>query len=132
MNMEHMRRLCGWHFTLLGVANLRDFEFGADGRGYANIRPKDRSRVLGVLYELDQRCLDTLDEFEGYPEVFNRAKVQVEDENGDSFEAWVYIENSDLFDGDYIKGEYLNRVILGATQNHLPKDWIKFLSSFQH
>ena len=74
MNLEHMRRLCGWNFTVLGPATLQDYEFGPDSRGYANIRPQAGKQVCGVLYEVNQHCLDVLDEFEGVPDAFSWRK----------------------------------------------------------
>jgi len=129
MNFDHMRRLCGWHFTVLGVAVLNDYEFGPDGRGYANILPKNGKKVFGVLYDLDQKALDILDDFEGYPDVFNRVHVTVQS-NGHDFRAWVYIEDGSLFGGTHMRQDYLKRVLAGATENRLPDEWINFLSSF--
>ena len=131
MNYEHMRRLCGWHFTVLGVATLQNFQLGLDLRGYINIKSKDNEKVFGVLYELDQEALNILDEFEGYPHVFNRESVEVKDEDGQAFKAWVYLEASEQFGGDFVKAEYLKRVVNGAMENHLPEEWIQYLLSFE-
>ncbi len=130
MNLDHMRRLCGWHFKLHGSASLENYEFGPDTRGYANIRPKAGSKVFGVLYELDEVSLKALDKFEGYPIVFNRAEVKVSDMSGKPHKAWAYTEHEDSFGGDYIKQDYLKRVIAGALENRLPEEWVSFLSSF--
>lgn len=132
MNLDHMRRMCGWHFHVLGVGMLMDYEFGPDKRGYSNIRPKQGSKVFGVLYDLEQKGLDALDEFEGYPQVFNRIEVTIEDISKAQYKAWVYVENEDQFGGSEIKQEYLKRVLAGAQENRLPETWIKFLSSFQN
>ncbi len=131
MNLEHMRRLCGWHFKVLGAAELPNYEFGPDSRGYANIRERQDSKIYGVLYELDQHALDILDEFEGYPQVFNRIEVDVADiVDGEVFTASVYIENPKNFGSGQIKEDYLKRLIAGARENRLPETWIEFLESF--
>jgi gamma-glutamylcyclotransferase (GGCT)/AIG2-like uncharacterized protein YtfP len=130
MNFDHMRRLCGWHFTVQGVAVLKDYEFGPDTRGYANVRPQSGKNVLGVLYEVDQHCIDALDEIEGYPEIFNRLEVSVEDKSGQKKTAWAYIEPAEKFGGTFIKQDFMRRVVVGAQQNNLPEEWIKFLNSF--
>ena len=127
-----MRRLCGWHFHVLGAASLPDFEFGPDQRGYATIRPSKGVQVAGVLYELDQACLDILDDFDGYPKIFDRIEVEVNLENGPKYKAWVYVQSPEQFGGKYIKADFLKRVIAGATENRLPKAWLKFLESFSH
>lgn len=130
MNLEHMRRLCGWHFNVVSVVALKDYEFGPDSRGYANIRPKKGGRVFGVLYELDQHCIDALDEFEGVPNVFQRIEVIVTALSGQEYTAFVYVESPELFGGSYIKTEYMRRVVMGAKQNNLPQEWVSFLEEY--
>lgn len=130
MNLEHMRRLCGWHCRVLGMATLPDFVLGLDLRGYMNIVPKAGAKTVGVLFEADQHCLDVLDEFEGCPEVFMRQEVEVKDQNGQRQTAWVYLEKPEQFGGKGVKAEFMRRVIIGAEENHLPQEWIKFLKSF--
>lgn len=131
MNMEHMRRICGWHFTVLGVAVLEDYQFGPDTRGYANIRPCSGKKVYGLIYELEQSSIDALDEFEGYPEVFGREEVAVKDLEGDEYKAWVYLEKPEYFGDDQIREDYLKRVLVGARENRLPEEWINFLAGFE-
>lgn len=131
MSLEHMRRLCGWHFSVLGSATLDDYQFGPDTRGYANIRSKQGEKVYGVVYEVDQYCIDALDEFEGYPQVFRREEVVVKDSEGDEYKAWVYVEAPEYFGSDEMKEDYIKRVIAGARENHLPEEWIKFLTGFE-
>ena len=125
-----MRRLCGWHCRVAGNAQLRDFEFGFDSRGYANVRPKHGEIVEGVLYEIDSEGLGMLDNFEDYPEVFDRSEVRViADEK--LVTAWVYLKSIKEF-GGIARMEYLERVIRGAESNHLPENWIEKLKSFAH
>ena len=131
MNYEQMRRLCGWHFQLLGLGTLHNFEFGVDQRGYVNIRPKSGQKVIGVLYDLEPGCLDRLDEFEGYPQVFTRPEVEVVDSNNHKFKAWVYVEAPEQFGGKSIKLDYFKRFMAGAIDSKLPQDWINFLQSFE-
>lgn len=132
MNLEHMRRLCGWRFNVMGQAVLNDYEVGPDLRGYFNIRKKMGAKVMGVLYKLDEDCLKALDDIEGFPEVFSRAEILVNDIAGHAVKAWVYIQSPEKFGGDYIKENFLKMVIAGAEGNRLPQQWIKFLQSFCH
>ena len=132
MSFEHMRRLCGWHFRVLGAAILPNFEFGADKRGYATIRPKKGSKVAGVLYELDQSSLDILDDFDGYPKIFDRIEVEVSLVDDLKYKAWVYVQSPEQFGGSYFKEDFLKRVIAGARENRLPEAWVKFLESLSH
>lgn len=131
MNFDHMRRLCGRRFTVVGPAVLRDFEFGLDTRGYVNIRQNKGKEVFGVLYSVDQECMNILDEYEGYPNVFNRIEVELTDFDKVSYKAWVYLEKPEEFGGPEVKPEHLNMIIAGATANHLPAEWINFLESFK-
>jgi gamma-glutamylcyclotransferase (GGCT)/AIG2-like uncharacterized protein YtfP len=132
MNFELMRRICGRHFTVVGAVTLKDYHLSPDLRGYVNIKKSLGSKVLGVLYEFDQEAMDALDEFEGYPHVFNREYVKVFDFQDRAYEAWVYVETEDQFGGDFVREEYLNRVIIGATENHLPEEWINYLKSLNN
>ena len=129
MVLEHMRRLCGRRFSLLGRAVLPDFEIGLGLRGYANIRAKKGAKVFGLLYDIDEECLDALDSYEGYPDTFGREMVSVIDEDKKRYKAWVYIESADEFGGVRINEEYFKRVIAAARENHLPEDWIRKLES---
>lgn len=129
MNLDHMHRLCGWHFHVLGVAALDNYEFGSDKRGFASIRSRQGKKVYGVLFEIDQKALDTLDEFEGYPEIFGRQEVAVADVYGKSVKAWAYMEPENMFGDGGIREEYMRRMIAGAIENRLPEDWVKFLES---
>src|SRR5258708_4069015 len=92
MNIDHMRRMCGWHCHLINRAKLPNYEIGSDLRGYANIRPNVGEVVHGVLYDMDQQGLDALDVFEGYPKVFGREEVVVLDDAEKKYKAWEYIE----------------------------------------
>jgi len=131
MNYEHMRRIAGRHFTVLGVATLPDYEFGIDQRGYNNSRPKKGSKVWGVLYEVDDECIAALDNYEGYPEVFGRIEVTVTDFAGSQKKAWMYLQPSEAFGGTKAKEEHIKRILAGAEENHLPQEWIKFLETFR-
>ena len=130
MNFHQMRRLCGWHFTMLGMAVLPDFEFGLDLRGYANCRPKKDAKVYGILYNIDEHCLTALDEYEGAPEVFNRTEVAIQDKDGTERKAWVYLEKPQEFGGTQVNETHFKMIVAGAMAGHLPKEWINFLQSF--
>jgi gamma-glutamylcyclotransferase len=131
MSLEHMRRLCGWHFQVLGAASLEGYKVGPDLRGYLTIQPEDKGKVFGVLYTVDQFCLDAMDKFEGHPNVFERKQIRVKDMSNNALDAWVYGEHPEAFGGEMVNAEHLKRVIYAAEQQHLPKEWIKFLESFR-
>ncbi len=60
--------------------------------GVANIKPFRGERVLGAIYEVSEQCLKRLDRSEGYPNVYDRFKVTVFDEDGEPIEAMTYIK----------------------------------------
>lgn len=132
MDLAHMRRLCGWHCHVLGRATLKNYELGLDHRGYGNIRPKNEEEVKGVLFDIDQEGLDALDEFEGYPQVFDRVQVEVEDDAGEKYQAWVYTESPGQFGGKEPRMEYWERVVAGAKENNLPIEWIQKLENLMN
>lgn len=131
MNLGHMRRLAGWNFRVLGPGKLMDFEFGLDLRGYNNIRPKAGDHVWGVLFEINEAALAAMDEFEGYPNVFNRQEVGVTDGSGKKHTAWVYLQPADQFGGKSPRPDYLRRIMTGAIENGLPEVWIRKLEKFE-
>ena len=81
------------------VATLRNYKLVFVGwsrqwrGGVASIKPFRGERVLGALYELSDRDLRRLDSYEGYPGSYNRLKVTVFDEDGESVEAITYIKS---------------------------------------
>lgn len=127
MSLDHIRRICGWHAHLLGRARLPDFEFGVDLRGYANIRAKKAEEVHGMLYEIDEDGLGILDEFEGYPQVFDRKEILVYDDHRVKYKAQVYLEPPEQFDGSLVREEHFRRLVAAAYENRLPEEWIKKL-----
>ena len=60
--------------------------------GVASIKPMRGERVRGGLYELSESEMHRLDEFEGYPAVYDRINVIVNTDNGETVEAFTYIK----------------------------------------
>lgn len=130
MNLSLMRRLCGWNCRVLGPALLEAFEFGFDLRGYNTIRPKAGEKVWGVLFDVNQKALEALDGFEGYPNVFGRQEVTVTDNFGEKIKAWVFLRPVSQFGNAKPTLDYFKRILTGAMENGLPKEWIDKLKTF--
>lgn len=130
MNLAHMRRLCGWNCRPLGPAKLDDFEFGLDQRGYNNMRPQPGQHVWGVLYEINEAALAAMDEFEGYPDVFNRTEVKPIDDSGHKLTAWAYMQTAENFGSTQGRPDHIKHILIGARENGLPEQWIKKLEGF--
>jgi len=60
--------------------------------GTATIRLQKGEQVPGGVYEIDERCLLSLDKHEGYPAVYDRMNVIVFNDFGDAVEAVTYFK----------------------------------------
>jgi gamma-glutamylcyclotransferase (GGCT)/AIG2-like uncharacterized protein YtfP len=60
--------------------------------GVASIKPHRGEKVIGVIYEISERCLNSLDKYEGYPATYDRKNIVVFTEFGDPAEAVTYIK----------------------------------------
>lgn len=56
----------------------------------ADIIQQDGEHVLGALYVISKQDLEELDKLEGYPDLYDRIVVEVEDENGGKFDVYAY------------------------------------------
>jgi gamma-glutamylcyclotransferase (GGCT)/AIG2-like uncharacterized protein YtfP len=96
--------------------------------GVAGVRHHLEMQVHGMLYVLSKEDLDTLDRYEGHPCVYKRREMLVHDENGQQIIAWTYlprsIEKNETFKPS---SKYLDRIIKGALEHHLPAYYLEFL-----
>jgi len=130
MNTAQMQARCGNNIEIIGPAQLDNYELGFDSRGYANIRPKGDEITWGLIWNIDDACVKSLDGYEGYPSVYNRQNVRVVID-GQNVEAFVYIESAQEFGGIAQKDYLNNKIILGAVENGLPDYWILKLEQFK-
>ena len=72
----HPDRNRGWEF--LSKGRLLDYKFMINQDGYATVVPKIGVFVEGVIFEITKHDLEELDEFERYPELYNRKKLLIE------------------------------------------------------
>lgn len=56
----------------------------------ADIIQHEEDYVLGALYVISKQDLEELDRLEGYPHLYDRIIVEVEDENGGKYDAFTY------------------------------------------
>lgn len=127
MNHEKMRsRSPGSQF--LGRAKLDSYQFVYNGKskvrggGVGNIVPKKGSVVWGGLYEITQEDLVALDEFEWYPNYYQRKNFVVKDDLGKAFEAMAYYREVEKPNPPY--ESYRAEVLQGAKDCGLPEDYI--------
>lgn len=110
---------------ILSKARLKGYKFIFNSRGVATIIPAEGFEVHGVLYEINKECLEELDQFEDYPRLYTREKVELIDESGNQVEAIVYI-TTDSTEGK-AREKHLNLILEGAKENNLPFEYIKDL-----
>ena len=99
----------GWKLEFNKVSSKNPKE------GYANIVMKENSVVEGVLYEIPDSDLKTLDRYEGYPSHYGRIKIIVIMDNGEKVEAVTYVAKPDkVKDGLKPSREYLSHLLKGC------------------
>jgi len=105
-------------------ATLADHDWLINERGVATVEPFTGSEVHGVVWQVSDRDLATLDSAEGVPVRYRRDELTVLTDNGPS-PAWVYIDHR-VEPGPPRPG-YLERILDGARHHGLPGRWIQFL-----
>ena len=105
-------------------ATLADHDWLINERGVATVQPFDGSQVHGVIWQLSDHDLATLDSAEGVPVRYRRDRLTVHTDDGPA-EAWVYIDHR--VDPGPPRPGYLERIIDGALHHGLPQRWVDFL-----
>jgi phage replication-related protein YjqB (UPF0714/DUF867 family) len=105
-------------------AVLSDHDWLINERGVATVEPFAGSQVHGVLWQVSDHDLATLDRAEGVPVRYRRDHLTVHTDDG-PLPAWVYIDHR-VNPGPPRPG-YLPRIIDGAVHHGLPQRWIDFL-----
>ena len=105
-------------------AMLSNHDWLINERGVATVEPFDGSHVHGVVWQVSDHDLATLDSAEGVPVRYRRDRLTVHTDDGPS-EAWVYIDHR--VDPGAPRPGYLERIIDGAVHHGLPHRWIEFL-----
>jgi len=105
-------------------AMLTDHDWLINQRGVATVEPFDGSEVHGVVWQVTDHDLATLDSAEGVPVRYRRDRLVVHTDEGPA-EAWVYIDHR--VDPGPPRPGYLERIVDGALHHDLPFRWIEFL-----
>lgn len=108
----------------------------------ATIVETENSTVWGVIWELDNHNLTTLDSQEGVQDnIYHAMSVNVTTPSGTILKCRVYqqcnnpkeyIKPMDLPMSKRPSPLYLNTILKGAEENNLPTDYIKFLRTIPH
>ncbi len=128
MNLDTMKSRCGEsNFVAFRGSDLSDYAFYFYERGFANIKESPGQVVKGVFYKINEDCLNSLDQAEGYPTLYQRRIVKINNNLG-NFDSWVYIVENDMTTGNP-SNDYYNTVITGAKQYGIDDFYIQYISS---
>nr|WP_199254140.1 poly-gamma-glutamate hydrolase family protein [Mycolicibacterium mengxianglii] len=105
-------------------ATLADHDWLINERGVATVEPFAGSRVHGVIWDVSDRDLATLDSAEGVPVRYRRDRITVHTAAGPT-PAWVYVDRR--VEPGAPRPGYLERIIDGAVHHGLPERWVEFL-----
>jgi phage replication-related protein YjqB (UPF0714/DUF867 family) len=105
-------------------ATLADHDWLINERGVATVEPFDGGEVHGILWQVSDDDLATLDRAEGVPVRYRRDRLEVHTDTG-PVDAWVYIDHR-VEPGPPRDG-YLERIIAAAGHHGLPSRWVEFL-----
>jgi len=99
-----------------------------DGSGKGNIQQTnvDGDTVAGVVFEINETEKPALDAVEGLGNGYNQTVVDLLDENGETFQAQVYIADESAVDNALLPYDwYKEFVVTGAEQNGLPPEYVE-------
>lgn len=105
-------------------ATLADHDWLINERGVATVERFTGARVHGVVWQLSDHDLATLDSAEGVPVRYRRDELTVDTDSGPTT-AWVYIDHR--VEAGPPRPGYLERILDGARHHGLPHRWIEFL-----
>ena len=123
MNLDQMAYRCP-DAEVVGRCVLKDYRlaFRGNRRGYgvASILPESGSEVQGLLWKITPKCEQSLDFYEGYPNLYEKKEVVVQTRTGEQAGVAVYIMNEPYQSQPAIPSDfYLKGILDGCRQNHL-------------
>ncbi len=88
LSKEYMKSRCAEAIPLKKVY-LKDYKLVFNE--LADIIQNEGSTVLGALYLISKQERIDLDRLEGYPDLYTRIIIEVEDDKGNRYDAFAYI-----------------------------------------
>lgn len=89
----------------------------------ADIIPEDGENVIGAIYVISKQELEELDRLEGYPDLYNRIIMEVEDEKGNKYDAYVYAMVEKKYE---LPPEHYYKILLKGYEDwDLPIDYLE-------
>ena len=129
LNEEDWNRISSrtaWNKTLLPIegAHLLDhapiYHYYSSTRngGALDVIPTRGARTVGMLFEVQEGELKTLNKKEGHPNAYHQNRVFVQTNNGDIIEALTYVVNDNRREGKFVQptDDYVQSVRDGLTR----------------
>ena len=127
INLEQMSHRCP-DSAVVGPVTLDGYELlfrgNTRGNGVATIAPKEGSTVHGLLWNITPQSERSLDLYEGFPHLYGKQTVTVQDKAGHKFQVMAYImtENSRWQQPTMPSSYYFEGIWRGFEQNGLPTE----------
>lgn len=128
MNFKQMKRRCpGSKFISVGI--LEGHRFVYDGYStkrngaVGNVIKSESEHVMGAVFEISPKDLESLDFHEGVPIHYQRTRMTINMKDGSSSEAEIYYREGEK-EGKPSK-EYRDIVIEGARECGIPEEYIE-------
>ncbi len=90
INLDQMAQRCP-EAEVVGPVTLPDHELLFRYSGVATIRPKKDSVVHGLLWNISPRDERSLDYYEGFPTLYDKQQVEVQDMDGNAIPVMAYV-----------------------------------------
>jgi len=89
----------------------------------ADIIKDEDDKVFGAIYVISKQDLEELDRLEGYPDLYHRIEIEVEDEKGNRYDAFAYtmVEKGSDMPPDH----YYNILLQGYEDWDLPVEFLE-------
>ncbi|MFC1587856.1 gamma-glutamylcyclotransferase family protein [Planctomycetota bacterium] len=135
LSLEQMKERCK-NSELIGKACLYGFQldFNCYSRswegGVADVVSRKDSSVWGLTYKISEADLQSLDRYEGHPNLYRREILEIVTGNETALKAWVYTV---VDKKNYIAptNKYINIIKAAAVRYDFPDDYILFINSFR-
>jgi gamma-glutamylcyclotransferase (GGCT)/AIG2-like uncharacterized protein YtfP len=89
-----------------------EFVSKTKGRGVATVIPQKGESVPGGVWSITEKCLKSLDMYEGYPNVYNREERKVRLESGETVSAIIYFMTPG-FEQSFPLSRYVELIVQG-------------------
>ena len=128
INLDQMAYRCP-DAQVVGPVVLEGYELlfrgNAKGSGVATIAPHKGQKVHGLLWRITPKCEQSLDIYEGFPRLYDKAEVTVRDRAGQEFTVMAY-EMTNIWREPSVPSKfYYDGILEGYRQNGLPTAALK-------